>query len=126
MSSAEEFSILVVDDESLVRSMAARALESAGYRVLGAGDGAEALELLDGGTGGIDLVLTDLRMPRVGGVELARQMAERHRNIPVLYMSGDPFAWLAESDLAPVRCLPKPFSPEMLVELVDGIFQSRA
>jgi two-component system cell cycle sensor histidine kinase/response regulator CckA len=64
--------VLVVDDDSAVRMLVARALESSGYAVIVAGDGAQALELLERRGAGIHLVLTDIQMPRLGGLELGR------------------------------------------------------
>ena len=112
-SRAGESCVLVVDDESAVRLFVTRALESAGYAVVGAGDGLEALELLDRWGTAIALVLTDIRMPRVDGLELGRLIARRRLPVPVAYMSADP-----PEDLA---CLQKPFSMTGLLELVSEL-----
>jgi CheY-like chemotaxis protein len=107
-ASAGEQRVLVVDDDSAVRMMVARALESSGYAVVSARDGAHALELLEC-VDDIDLVLTDIRMPRVDGLELGREVAARQWQIPVLYMSADP------PDAA---CLQKPFTILTLITSV--------
>lgn len=109
--------VLVVDDESRVRLFVARALESAGYAVVGAGDGLEALELLDGRGSGIDLVLTDIRMPRLDGLELGRRIAGRRLPIPVAYMSADP-----PHDVVGLQ---KPFSMTALVDFVEELLAER-
>jgi len=67
----------------------ARVLESEGYTVLSASDGAQALEILDLGEISVDLVLTDIHMPRLGGVELGRRVAALESSVPVLYMSAE-------------------------------------
>jgi CheY-like chemotaxis protein len=76
--------ILVVDDSGEVRRFVARALREAHYSVLEAEDGAAALEVLERGEIDIDLVLTDIRMPRMGGLELGRRIGQGHRQTPVL------------------------------------------
>jgi CheY-like chemotaxis protein len=80
--------ILVVDDNPDIRRCVARALTDARYAVLEAEDGALALTILERGGVDIDLVLTDIRMPRLDGVELGRRIAERKWRVPVVYMSG--------------------------------------
>jgi CheY-like chemotaxis protein len=69
--------ILVVDDSPEIRRVVARALSDARYAVLEAEDGAVALQVLERGGVDIDLVLTDIKMPRLDGVELGRRIAER-------------------------------------------------
>jgi two-component system, cell cycle response regulator CpdR len=116
---ADECWVLVVDDESAVRMMVARALESSGYSVVGARDGAQALELLECRRVGFNLVLTDIRMPRLGGLELGREVASRQWNIPVLYMSADPPDALMDGDgLTQAACLQKPFTIHTLMTSV--------
>ncbi len=81
-------SVLVVEDETVVRSVACRALEEQGYAVYQAPNGAAALQFLTGHPGMVDLVLTDIVMPRMNGRELADAIAERELGVPVLFMSG--------------------------------------
>jgi CheY-like chemotaxis protein len=80
--------ILLVEDEELVRRMTRTALESCGYRVVEAREGAEALVVARRNQGELDLVLTDLVMPRMGGVELVDRLREEWPEIRVLFMSG--------------------------------------
>lgn len=81
--------ILVVEDESMLRSLARRGLEAAGYVVYQAPNGAAALQFLTAGTEGpVDLVLTDVVMPRLNGWQLAEAMATKGLTVPVLFMSG--------------------------------------
>jgi DNA-binding NtrC family response regulator len=78
--------ILVVDDESSFRALLRDILEEAGYEVLEARDGADALALLD--RGGADLVLTDQMMPRMTGMELVRRLKERPSRPPVVVVTA--------------------------------------
>jgi CheY-like chemotaxis protein len=102
--------VLVVDDEPAVRLLVERVLTEAGYRVLTAMGGAEAIELL-GRVGAVDLLLVDLRMPVMSGAQLARRVEQLHPEIRVLVMaaypsdSEDPLAW---------RVIVKPFPPDLL------------
>ncbi len=80
--------ILVVDDEAMVRSVARRVLERAGYRVLTAGDGREGLEVFERHARDISLVLLDLTMPRMSGDEAVREMRRVKRDVRVLLTSG--------------------------------------
>jgi DNA-binding NtrC family response regulator len=80
------FTILVVDDEKNIRDGLREALELDGYEVVPAADGKEALEAL--GRGEIDLVVTDLKMPRVSGEELLRTVASSYPTVPVIILTG--------------------------------------
>ena len=80
--------ILLVDDEDLVRAAARRMLAAAGYAVLEAFDGVEALDVLRRDGGPIDLLVTDLVMPRMGGRDLAEQLLRELPQLPVVYTSG--------------------------------------
>jgi len=114
--------ILVVDDEPMVRALARRALESCGYTVLEAEDGRAALDLLASGPGGrVALVVADLVMPVMGGRELSERVRHSHPGIPVVFMSahtGDDLAQrgLLSPDFA---YLEKPFTPDGLVARVQ-------
>ena len=83
-----ERSILVVDDEELLRRYVARVIEDDGYRVQVAGDGLTALDLFDLANPPIDLVITDVRMSGMDGVELARRLADRSPAPQVLFVTG--------------------------------------
>ncbi|HEX6746777.1 MAG TPA: PAS domain S-box protein [Longimicrobium sp.] len=111
--------VLLVEDEDSVRSLARRVLSRAGYAVLEAGDGERALEVARAHAGAIDLLLTDVVMPGGGGRRLAEAMAALRPATRVLYMSGYPGDAIAEHGLAPeVDLLPKPFSPDGLLRRV--------
>jgi len=80
--------VLVVDDEERVREVVTRILEAAGYQVLVAVDGDDALAVLESDQGRVDAVLLDLTMPRRGGVATLREMRARGHSMPVLVASG--------------------------------------
>ncbi len=80
--------VLVVEDEDAVRRLTERILRSAGYRVLVAKGGAEALALSHQQEGGVDLLLTDVVVPEMSGRQLAEKMASKAPRLAVLYMSG--------------------------------------
>jgi two-component system, cell cycle sensor histidine kinase and response regulator CckA len=108
--------LVVVDDEEMVRRLAVRMLITLGYHVLEAGSGQEAVRLLQRGPHRIDAVLTDVAMPGIGGRELGETIARCWPQIRVLYMSG--FAekrMLSEGALDPaVPFIQKPFTSEQL------------
>lgn len=78
--------VLLVDDDDEVRETAADMLSDIGYRVLLAADGTEALNALE--RGGIDVMVSDIRMPGMSGIELARHVSSRHRGVKIILMSG--------------------------------------
>jgi CheY-like chemotaxis protein len=80
--------ILVVEDEQLVRTLARSILERQGYRVVACANGAEALGVLEDRAAGIDLLLTDLVMPGMSGRELAERVVESRPKVQVLFTSG--------------------------------------
>ena len=110
-----DHTILVVDDEPALLAGTARLLQNAGYDVLQAQDGAEAIEVAE--TIGIDLLLTDSVMPHGSGPELAADLRRRFPTLPVVVMTGD--ATSAElSDRADLVVLAKPFTQEQLLDVV--------
>jgi CheY-like chemotaxis protein len=84
----ERSTILVVDDEIPLRDYMARVMAGDGYCVLTAGDGIEALTLLESSRSRVDLVITDVVMPRMNGPELAAQLAAQLLSPPILFVSG--------------------------------------
>jgi DNA-binding NtrC family response regulator len=117
--------VLVVDDENAVRRFAVRVLEREGYIVLEARDGVEAVELLRKDAS-IEVVISDIVMPRLNGVELMQALASSHPDLPVILMSG--YAMSALSDMGitpPCSILVKPFPAERLLEEVRRCLQPR-
>lgn len=118
--------ILVVDDERIVRTFAARVLRDAGYGVREARDGAEAWELALREGPELDAVLSDVVMPRLNGVELFQRLAQLRPELPVLLMSGYGSAQLELQGIrAPCGLISKPFSPQQLLEEMRRCLESR-
>ncbi len=113
---APKKTVLVVDDEELIRNLIARILSEEGYHVLTAGDGFEALQLLAQLVGSVDLLLTDLTMPGMSGEQLARCASQLSPAPRFLFVSGF-FPAVAAARL-PGPLLPKPFSRPDLLALV--------
>lgn len=119
--------VLVVDDEPFMLQLVARILREQGYEVELAAHGLAARERLTRGARSPDLILTDLKMPHMDGVQLSRAVAEMHPSIPMAYMSGHgveaqhmlPADKLADCFIA------KPFAPEALLELVERCMHPR-
>jgi len=106
---------LVVEDDPVVRGMAARGLREAGYEVLEAVNGREALDLIRARTGRLDVVVTDIGMPEMDGHDLARWLSEERPGLPIVFMSG-------YGDPEPkVPFLRKPFAPDVLVRKVGEL-----
>jgi signal transduction histidine kinase len=117
--------VLVVEDEAGVRRALARALREGGYEVVEAGDGGEALELATRQR--FDALVTDVDMPRLGGIDLARRLAAGQAALPVLFVSGTAVEAL-QSPRGPVaRCrfLGKPFSDAALLDALHGLLVER-
>ena len=118
--------VLVVDNEPMVRWFAAHALREEGFDVREAADGAEALELIRGGIPNLDLVISDIVMPRVDGVQLLESLSTLQPDLPVILMSGYGMAQLAERGIAsPCGVLSKPFSRDVLVAEVRRCIRSQ-
>jgi CheY-like chemotaxis protein len=119
--------VLVVEDQSEVRDYAAAALESYGYRVLKAGSAAEALSVCERGADRIDLVLTDVVMPGVNGLELAGRLAELRPGMRILYMSGYTDNAIIERGFlhAGAEFVTKPFGPAQLAAKVRAALGPR-
>jgi two-component system cell cycle sensor histidine kinase/response regulator CckA len=112
--------ILVVEDESTVRLVAVNGLRKAGYEVLEAENGEQALRLFEEHAGEIQLVLTDVVMPRMHGPELVAELKQRRPAIKVLYMSGHADDALVHHGVSEgtLTFLEKPFTREDLTSMV--------
>jgi two-component system cell cycle sensor histidine kinase/response regulator CckA len=118
--------ILLVEDEDMVRAVAERALTRQGYTVLAAENGEVALDLL-AGVERPTLVISDVMMPVMDGPSLARQVRRVHPDIPILFMSGYAEEQLRKSiDLDNVAFLPKPFSVQQLAEATRDVLAAQA
>ncbi len=112
--------ILLVEDEDMVRAVAERALVRHGYTVLTAAHGEEAMAILDTGTK-IDLIVSDVVMPTMDGPTLGRTARVHHPDLPILFMSGYAEEQLRKTiDLDRMGFIPKPFSVKALAEAVKA------
>jgi CheY-like chemotaxis protein len=106
--------VLVAEDEAPVRAVVRRILAEAGYQVLEAASGEEALALAERHAGSVDLLVADLVMPGMGGKELARRLCNRSAATRVLYLSGY-FGPSGESEPPQDQFLAKPFTRDQLL-----------
>jgi DNA-binding NtrC family response regulator len=126
-STEGETTILLVDDDELVRDLIREILELGGYHVISAGGGVEALEKSRSHGGVIELILTDVVMPWMNGPELVEQLVVKRPEIRVLYMSGFADRMLLRSGiLQPDSAfITKPFAPASLYGAVNDILARR-
>jgi len=107
--------ILLVEDEAMVRAVAERALARQGYKILTATNGEEGLEIIEAGEEPIDLVISDVVMPTMDGPSMARAAREKRPDLPIIFMSGYAEEQLRKSiDLENIGFLPKPFSVQQI------------
>ena len=116
--------ILLVDDDEALRRFARRILMQQGFHVIEASDGAEALEVASAYAQPIDLLLTDVIMPKVNGLALARGLLQERPGIRVLYMSGYVEKSMLLAKHPESVLLQKPFTPETLIAAVRQAFAS--
>jgi two-component system, cell cycle sensor histidine kinase and response regulator CckA len=115
--------VILVEDEDPVRIFGARALRNKGYTVLEARSGEAALELMDQTSEKIDLLITDVVMPKMDGPGLVREVRETHPDMKVIFISGyteDSFRQRLDSD-SNIHFLPKPFSLKQLATKVKEV-----
>ena len=112
--------ILVAEDEVIVRNVVCLLLQREGYQVLSAADGKEALELAREYQGTIDLLLSDIKMPRMDGISLAEHVIEERPGIRVLLMSGKVSAEIRERNVR-LPFLRKPFISSVFRDKVRDV-----
>ncbi len=119
--------ILVAEDEAQVRQFIAATLEDEGYRVIPASNGAEALAVMKRHDGPVDLLLTDVVMPFMGGPELSIRLTKLDDRLRVVYMSGYAENVLNQNGDIPsgVVLLDKPFTASRLIEVIDDVLAGR-
>ncbi len=115
--------VLVVDDDGGILKLTSDCLARSGYRVLSARDGEDALRVAEDHDGEISLLVTDVIMPKMGGKDLSRQLAERRPGIKVLYMSGYTDNAIVHHGVleAGMAFLQKPYTPESLARKVREV-----
>jgi two-component system, cell cycle sensor histidine kinase and response regulator CckA len=119
--------ILLVEDDALVRELARRALAGHGFRVLACGSGAEALSLAAQHQGPLDLLLTDVVMPGMNGRDLAVRLAATRPGLRTLFTSGYTDHGIVHQGLLEpgLHFLPKPYTPQTLAEKVRAVLDGR-
>jgi DNA-binding response OmpR family regulator len=119
--------VLLVEDAPMIRRLAKKVMTKAGYTVLEAGDGDEAMTAADAHREPIDIVLTDLIMPGLSGVDLAQRLTALRPATRVLYMSGYTDNAIVRNGLlaegAPF--LQKPFTPEELLRKLRQVLDAQ-
>jgi CheY-like chemotaxis protein len=119
--------ILLVEDEDAVRRLCMRVLVASGYDVLEARNGEEAIELMASHTIGLDLLVTDLVMPRMGGRQLAAKFRESSPELRILFLSGYTEDVPLAHELGPrVGFLQKPFAPAALANKVRALLDEQS
>ena len=126
VSSSGTETILLVEDNAGLRKLATRLLEPAGYTVLGAATGEEALRLLEGHEKNVHLLLSDVVMPGMSGRQLAEQLAQTRPGMKVLYMSGYTGDTIVRHGVleAQVSFLNKPFTAAALLRKIREVLDS--
>ena len=116
----ENVRVLIVEDDDIIRDFLFDSLEMKGFAPTWARNGLEALEILEKGE--VDLVLSDVRMPEIDGIELSKQVATKFPGVPVVLITGihaeERERILQESGARNV--LPKPLQIRQLVEVLDA------
>ncbi len=119
--------ILLADDELTVRAYVGTVLRRAGFQLLEALDGEDALRQLKHSEEPVYLLVTDIRMPRMDGIALARSVSAEYPSMPIIFISGYSFDFEEERTRHPLQCcffLTKPFKREELLEAVEKCLRS--
>lgn len=118
--------VLLVEDEDMVRDLAVRVLEESGYKVLHASNGQAAIALSRGHDGGIDLLMTDVVMPGMNGGELANQLILQRPEMKVLFSSGYTEDVIVHHGILDdeVSFLGKPYSPSVLAKKIREVLDA--
>lgn len=119
MIAGQKPKVLVVDDEPGIRETLAALLEDEGYLVSRARDGMEALSAVENRR--FDVILTDVRMPRLDGMALVRRLRERGDNLPIVLMS----AVYADANFAGLTFVRKPFDIGLLLDRIEEAIAAR-
>jgi len=119
----KETVILLAEDEVVVRNLVGLMLSQEGYAVLTANDGQEALEICAAFKAPIHMLLTDVTMPRMSGVELAERVLKKRSETKIMIMSGETADTILKEN-TPNAFLQKPFTPPTLLRCVRRLLSS--
>ena len=118
--------VLVIDDEPMVRVLACRLLEEWGFRTIEADNGRSALQLAGKLNGALSMVITDLAMPHMDGLELARAFRPLYPDVPILFMTGRcPTGFIGNVATGREQLLFKPFDPDTFLAAIARLLESR-
>jgi len=118
--------VLVIDDEPMVRVLLCRLLEEWGFKAVEADNGKSALQLARKLNGGLSMVITDLAMPYMDGYEFAQAFRQVYPDVPILFMTGKCPAAVADSlSRGREQLLFKPFDPDTFLDAVARLLESR-
>lgn len=117
--------VLVVDDEPIIRRVLVRVLDEAGFRTASADYGVTAVGVVQSTPHPFDLLVTDIRMPYMDGLDLARVMRNLSPSTPVLFISGYAASNALEDGMAGAPFLQKPFTTETFLETIQFILADR-
>jgi CheY-like chemotaxis protein len=115
-----EITILIAEDEPVVRNVIRSIIQREGYSFLVAADGAEAMTLSRAYPGDIHLLLTDVKMPKMNGLELAELIVKERSSIRVLVMSGETSSEIRQANIK-LPFLRKPFTPKPLLKELEEV-----
>lgn len=118
--------ILVVDDDPQYREMIVDVLETAEYQIQQGKDGEDAFNIIESNKGKIDLLLTDIVMPRMDGVTLVEKIQAKYPQVKVIYSSGfsQSESFHERATMGSVNFIEKPFMPDDLINLVAKVLAS--
>jgi len=121
-----KFKVLIVEDDNAMAQMCAKLIRRRGHSVLIAGSGPDALAIVR--TGDIDIVLSDVRMPKMTGVELLSRLRDLDPTVPIIVMTGytQLLSPTEATALGAADYLTKPFDPETLIGSLERAISARA
>ncbi|MEZ4712567.1 MAG: response regulator [Caldilineaceae bacterium] len=114
--------ILIADDEKLILDIFEEYLEICGHESVTAQNGRQALDFYLEAPDSVDLIVTDINMPVINGIELAYRIRAMHPQVPIIFVSGclEEDMWADINQLQPCRWLNKPFPLEQLTQMIDA------
>ena len=112
---------LLVDDEQPLRAYVSAVLRQEGFEVVEAGDGIDALSIVHRMHGTVDVLVTDIKMPRMNGIDLVRAVKSEYPGVPVVYISGESLREELHNPRTRVVFLQKPFGPLAILAAVQTV-----